>query len=109
MRYRMAFYGNGPEFALNSDEKLQAAAADPQCRNARECAAELERRRSQREADRIRGESVRAELLRNPFDPRREVSGDGRHIASRVITHMWIIFILLPIVFGILFAVLTAK
>jgi hypothetical protein len=42
-----------------------------------------------------------------PFDPRREVSADARHIAARIIKHLWIIFVLLPIVLGILFLLLS--
>jgi hypothetical protein len=67
-------------------------------------------------------------LAANPFDSRHEVSADARHIsdnhalfsrnevsadaryiASKIVSHMWIIFVLLPIVLGILFALLTAK
>jgi|CZKJ01.1.fsa_nt_gi hypothetical protein len=45
-------------------------------------------------------------LQENPFDQRAEVSADAKHIASRVVTHMWLIFVLLPVVLGILFAIL---
>ncbi len=67
-------------------------------------------------------------LLANPFDSRNEVSADARHIAEnqilltrnevsadaryiagKIVSHMWIIFVLLPVVLGILFAILTAK
>jgi hypothetical protein len=55
-----------------------------------------------------------------PFDRRTEVSADAYHIvkraredsreaAGRIIKHLWIIFVLLPVVLGILFAILTAK
>jgi hypothetical protein len=33
-----------------------------------------------------------------PFDPRTEVSADAKHIASKVVTHLWTIFVLLPII-----------
>jgi hypothetical protein len=33
-----------------------------------------------------------------PFDPRTEVSADARHIAGRVVKHMWIISVLLPVI-----------
>src|SRR5258707_4740618 len=42
-------------------------------------------------------------LQENPFDRRTEVSADAKHIASKVVTHMWVIFVLLPVVLGILF------
>jgi hypothetical protein len=45
-------------------------------------------------------------LQYNPFDPRTEVSADAQHIAGRIVTHMWIIFVLLPVVLAILWAVL---
>jgi hypothetical protein len=40
-----------------------------------------------------------------PFDPRAEISADARHIASRIVTHLWILFVLLPVVLGLLWAV----
>jgi hypothetical protein len=40
-----------------------------------------------------------------PFDPRREVSADAKHISGRIVTHLWVIFVLLPIVLGILWAI----
>jgi hypothetical protein len=44
-----------------------------------------------------------------PFDPRTDISADARHISGRIVQHMWIIFVLLPVVLGILFVILTAK
>lgn len=43
------------------------------------------------------------------FNPRTEISAGDRYIAGRIIKHMWIIMVLLPFVFGILYAILTAK
>ena len=73
-------------------------------------------------------EDRRTMLSANPFDSRREVSADARHIADnytsftrnevsadaryvagKIVSHMWIIFVLLPVVLGILFAILTSK
>lgn len=34
-----------------------------------------------------------------PFDPRFEVSADAVYIAKKVVTNLWIIFVLLPIAF----------
>ena len=51
----------------------------------------------------------RQESLANPFDPRTEISADAQHIAGRIVKHLWIIFVLLPVVLGILFTILTAK
>ncbi len=47
--------------------------------------------------------------LRKPFDPRSEVSADAEHIAGRIIKHLWIIFVLLPVVLGILFVILKSS
>ncbi len=90
-------------------EELRAAAIDSNCLNAKECSAELGRR-SEESFFRTRSrEMARAELLENPFNPRTEVSADARHTAGRIITHMWIIFIVLPFILAILFAIFTAK
>lgn len=47
----------------------------------------------------------RAALEANPFDPRTEISADAKHVASRVVTNLWIIFVALPFVLGILYAI----
>jgi hypothetical protein len=39
--------------------------------------------------------------------PRTEVSEDARYIAKRIVGTLWTIFVLLPIVFGVLYAGLT--
>jgi len=44
--------------------------------------------------------------LRRPFDPRNEVSADAEYVSGRIVKHLWIIFVLLPVVLGILFAIL---
>jgi hypothetical protein len=49
-------------------------------------------------------EMARQASIANPFDSRSEVSADARHIVK----HLWIIFVLLPVVLSILFWVLTA-
>jgi hypothetical protein len=52
-----------------------------------------------------------------PFEPRTEVSADAHHIAQwagrdadrnagRIIKHLWIIFVLLPVVLAILYSLL---
>ena len=46
--------------------------------NAKECLELLEKRKA---IEQIRRSNVREELQSNPFDPRNEVSADGRHIA----------------------------
>ncbi len=39
-----------------------------------------------------------------PFDPRTEISADARHIASKIVMHLWILFVLLPVIIGVLLA-----
>jgi len=66
-------------------------------------AAKLE---ESREAYRQRQSEHREDLENNPFDPRTEVSADAKHIASRIVTHLWILFVLLPVIIGVLLEVL---
>ena len=51
-------------------------------------------------------EAERQKSLANPFDARSEVSENARYISGRIVKHLWIIFVLLPVVLGILFAIL---
>ncbi len=103
------------------DEVLEKAANDPNCKNQQECLETLATRkrirveREERDAARavqetIRRETVRAELQDNPFDPRNEISADAQHIATvvsgRIVTHLWIIFVALPFMLGLLYAIL---
>jgi hypothetical protein len=52
----------------------------------------------------------RAEMSLHPLNPRTDVSADAIHIAKhtsgRIVGHLWCIFVLLPVVLGILFAML---
>jgi hypothetical protein len=43
-----------------------------------------------------------------PFDPRTEVSADARHIAGRIVTHMWIAAVVLPVIIGLAWALLRS-
>ena len=45
-------------------------------------------------------------VIDNPFDPRSEVSADAKHIAGRIVKHLWIIFVLLPVVLALLYSLL---
>lgn len=97
-----------------SDEELQKWATDPNCIEKDQCAAFLAKREADRQAEIAKRQAERdeararkrAELQVNPFDPRAEVSADAKHIAGRIITHLWIIFVLLPFVLGLLWALL---
>jgi hypothetical protein len=43
------------------------------------------------------------------FNPRTEVSADAKHVASKIVFHMWMILVLLPLAFGTLYVVVTAR
>ena|ERR1700733_5918214 len=81
-----------------SDEVVAKAASDPNCKNQQECLDVLAERKATRAVqekqeaaravqEKIRRETVRAELQDNPFDPRHEISADAKHIAKVVGGH----------------------
>jgi len=98
---------------MSSLEQLEKWANDPLCLDKEACAKELADRSAAKA--KIEAESAkrltakRKGLEDDPFDPRTEVSEDARHIAGRIVKNLWIIFVLLPIVLGILYAVLSIK
>ncbi len=71
-----------------SDEQLEQWGTDPDCLEMARCAEVLAERQTGR----------RKELHNNPFDPRTEVSADAKHIVK----HLWILFMLVPFIFGAL-------
>jgi hypothetical protein len=83
-----------------TDEQLEKWSNDPNCEESSKAAAELAEREKRRAE-----EGAHTSVL-NPFDPRTEISADAKHIAGRVVTNLWVIFVLLPIVLGILFTLL---
>jgi hypothetical protein len=100
-----------------SIEELEKWALDPSCAETEECANLLIERREEREKFRAKRDAARAaqlerlserrkELEANPFDARTEVSADAKHIASRIVTHLWILFILVPVIIAVLLIVL---
>jgi hypothetical protein len=95
-----------------SDEDLEKWANDPLCIEQAECARALAKRQEHRarlrEAARSRAATKRAELDENPFDPRTEVSADAQHIAGQIVKHLWILFVLLPIIAFVLYGVLSS-
>lgn len=44
-----------------------------------------------------------------PFDARNEVSADARYVAGHIVTHLWIIGVVVPVVAGLLFVLFTMK
>ncbi len=93
-----------------TDAELEKWSNDPDCFEKETCGAILAERVIEHEkAKRRRDEAhatKRAELQDNPFDPRTEVSADAAHIAGRIVKHLWIIFVLLPVVLAILWAIM---
>ncbi len=105
-----ACYGNRGAIPYSSIQELQKWADDPNCIEREQCAQILRGKIEAEEARRLdlqqRLAGKRAELQDNPFDPRTEISADAQHVAGRIVTHLWIIFVLLPIVLGILWSIL---
>jgi hypothetical protein len=90
-----------------SDEQLEKWINDPDCQEQHLATAEFKARRERRGGGGMmvigsQGASTQA----IPFDPRTEISADAKHIAGRIVSNLWVIFVLLPIVLGILFAIL---
>ena len=92
-----------------SEEELELWANDPACIERELCAVALANRRKLRQerefakdhAEEFAAQKIaerRQRLEASPFDPRSEVSADAKHIASRIVTHLWILFVLLPAV-----------
>jgi hypothetical protein len=96
-----------------SDSQLEEYIVDQRCNQRWDCEKALaERRRTGRggpgsEVADGTGE-IAAELKVEPipFNPRRDVSADAVYIAGHIVKHLWIIFVLLPLVLGVLFAIL---
>src|SRR5581483_7755177 len=103
-----------------SDERIRTAFNDelerlqysPNPEDRRRASEELERRRTPepRQSPDIQPPSGVVPLaepaLSQGFDPRKEVSADARYIARRIVTHLWIIFVLLPFILRLLWQVL---
>jgi hypothetical protein len=107
--------------SLAPTEQVEKWALDPNCIEQQKCIDEMKFRaeKTKRQAAQLETEagdnaalleSKRSELVARrkgledvPFDPRTEISADAQHIASRIVTHLWIIFVLLPFVLGLLF------
>jgi hypothetical protein len=79
---------------LNSipDETLRKFSSDATCNQIFACQRALAERPLRKESD----------PQGNPFNPRLDVSADARHIVK----HLWMIFVLLPVVLGIVLAIL---
>jgi hypothetical protein len=93
-----------------SDQDLEKWSKDTLCLEMTQCAELLVKRAAKREAARLAKIEQLAErkkaLDEKPFDARTEISADARHIASRIVTQLWVIFVLLPIVLVLLYELL---
>ena len=98
------------QMEFQSNEKLEQWAGDPNCIEQEACAAFLAKRKSVQAAELAEAEAERAlkrkEMEDNPFDPRSEVSADAKHIANKIVTHLWILFVALPLMLAILYSLL---
>jgi hypothetical protein len=95
-----------------SDQELEKWAADPDCLESETCAKALAERIAKRQRTaaelKVSRAAKREELQDNPFDPRTEVSADAKHIAGRIVKHLWILFVLLPIIAVLLVALIDS-
>ena len=95
-------------FNSASNGELEEWANDPKTANPEDCLRALQLRHDaaaralQREQERL---SIKRQALEeDPFDPRTEVSADAR----KIVTTLWIIFILAPFVIGVLYVILSS-
>jgi hypothetical protein len=87
-----------------SNVLLEEWANDPNTDNPRDCLNAVKERRDAilREEDRL--SKKRQAMQEDPFDPRTEVSAD----AKKIVSNLWIIFVLLPFVMGVLYLILSS-
>jgi hypothetical protein len=89
------------QMEFQSNEKLEQWAADPNSIEQEACAAFLAKRKSYQAAELSEVQTQRAlkrkEMEENPFDRRSEVSADAKHIANKIVVHLWILFVALPL------------
>jgi len=104
--------------------ELEKWASDPECKQQVLCLEELKKRRTDSARSSVSGWTTamseatptNAQMAEALFDPRYDVSADAKHIANaversgrRIAVHLWILFVALPVVLGILYAILMAK
>jgi hypothetical protein len=79
-----------------SDKQLeQWASSDSNPYNQQLATDALTKRKANRELiEDVRGVAPQLAL----FDPRTEISADARYIAGKIIKHLWIVFVLLPVI-----------
>jgi hypothetical protein len=87
-----------------TNEQLEQWAADPNCIEQELCATFIAKRKQTTSG--LTETSRPATTQMTPFDPRTEVSADARHIADKIVMHLWILFVALPIALAILYSIL---
>jgi hypothetical protein len=87
-----------------TNEQLEQWAADPNCIEQELC-ANLMAKRIQKTSG-LTETSSPATTQVSPFDSRTEISADARHIADKIVMHLWILFVALPIALAILYSIL---
>jgi hypothetical protein len=93
---------NSGDWRVAEDADVEKWANDPNCNQQKECAEELVRRGRPIGDQRLQIEKDRERLTAHPFDPRTEVSADAR----RIIKHLWILLFAIPLIVGVLWALL---
>jgi len=103
---------------------IEKWASDPDCKQQVLCLKELKKRRADSAKSSVGGWTTAmseatpttAQLAQSLHDPRYDVTADAKYIATaversgrRIVTHLWILFVALPVVLGILYAILMAK
>ena len=104
--------------------ELEKWASDPERKQQVLCLRELTKRRAGTAESSVPGWTpamseatpTSAPQAERSFDARSDVSADAKHIAwavessgRRIVMHLWILFVALPVVLGILYAILMAK
>ncbi len=90
------------DVAQATNEELFKAKNDKRLTDAQYYAIQAE---IQRRVDEHK-EAEAAKVAALPFNPKTDVSADAKHVAGQVVKHLWIIFVLLPVVLAILYSLL---
>ena len=52
---------------------------------------------------------VPQEKTPKPFDPRTEVSAGAKHVGNQIVTHLWIIFVVIPTILTVVYMLLKPR
>jgi hypothetical protein len=95
----------------STDKQLEKWASDPNCIEMEECAKTLARRRARRDEDAQALVARKKALEENPFDHRTETTADINVVsadAKYIVKHLWIMFIVIPFVVGLVLMIANA-